>query len=78
MFRGATKVTLDDKGRMVMPTRYREQLTEPPPAVTQAEATRDVLREGARQASERDGNLRAQTSKRSRAQKERAGLAKRT
>ena len=28
MFRGATKVTLDDKGRMVMPTRYREQLTE--------------------------------------------------
>jgi MraZ protein len=28
MFRGATKVTLDDKGRMVMPTRYREQITE--------------------------------------------------
>ncbi len=27
MFRGATKVTLDDKGRMVMPTRYREQIT---------------------------------------------------
>lgn len=26
MFRGATKVTLDDKGRMVMPTRYREQI----------------------------------------------------
>jgi len=28
MFRGATKVTLDDKGRMVMPTRYREQIAE--------------------------------------------------
>lgn len=28
MFRGATKITLDDKGRMVMPTRYREQITE--------------------------------------------------
>ena len=28
MFRGATKVTLDDKGRMVMPTRYREQISE--------------------------------------------------
>jgi MraZ protein len=28
MFRGATKVTLDDKGRMVMPNRYREQITE--------------------------------------------------
>jgi MraZ protein len=28
MFRGATKVTLDTKGRMVMPTRYREQLAE--------------------------------------------------
>ena len=55
-----------------------EQLTEPPPAVTQAEAARDVLREEARQASEREGNLRAQTSERSRAQKERAGLAKRT
>src|ERR1700742_4599766 len=27
MFRGATKVTLDDKGRMVMPTRYREQIS---------------------------------------------------
>jgi len=27
MLRGATKVTLDDKGRMVMPTRYREQIT---------------------------------------------------
>ena len=24
MFRGAAKVTLDDKGRMVFPTRYRE------------------------------------------------------
>ena len=28
MFRGATKITLDDKGRMVMPTRYREQIFE--------------------------------------------------
>jgi MraZ protein len=27
MFRGATKVTLDDKGRMVMPTRFREQIS---------------------------------------------------
>ncbi len=27
-FRGAAKVTLDDKGRMVVPTRYRERLTE--------------------------------------------------
>ena len=55
-----------------------EQLTESPASVTQAEAARDVLREEARQASEREGNLRAQTSERSRAQKERAGLAKRT
>src|ERR1700738_1812121 len=28
MFRGATKVSLDDKGRMVMPTRYRAQIAE--------------------------------------------------
>jgi MraZ protein len=28
MFRGATKVTLDDKGRMVIPTRYRKELSE--------------------------------------------------
>ncbi|HEY4210517.1 MAG TPA: division/cell wall cluster transcriptional repressor MraZ [Steroidobacteraceae bacterium] len=26
MFRGAAKITLDDKGRMVMPTRQREQI----------------------------------------------------
>jgi MraZ protein len=26
MFRGAAKVTLDDKGRTVMPTRYRDQI----------------------------------------------------
>lgn len=26
MFRGATKITLDDKGRMVIPTRYRDQI----------------------------------------------------
>src|ERR1700722_19851280 len=28
MFRGAAKVTLDDKGRMVIPNRYREQIAE--------------------------------------------------
>jgi transcriptional regulator MraZ len=28
MFRGATKVTVDDKGRMVIPTRHRERLRE--------------------------------------------------
>jgi MraZ protein len=28
VFRGATKITLDDKGRMVMPTRYREQIAQ--------------------------------------------------
>ena len=28
VFRGATKVTLDAKGRMVIPTRYRERLQE--------------------------------------------------
>jgi transcriptional regulator MraZ len=28
MFRGAAKVTVDDKGRMVVPTRYRELLLE--------------------------------------------------
>ncbi|MDP8984963.1 MAG: division/cell wall cluster transcriptional repressor MraZ [Pseudomonadota bacterium] len=28
MFRGASKLTLDAKGRMVMPTRYRERLQE--------------------------------------------------
>src|SRR4030095_527425 len=28
MFRGATKVTLDSKGRLVIPSRYREQLME--------------------------------------------------
>ncbi len=28
VFRGANKVTLDAKGRMVMPTRYRERLAE--------------------------------------------------
>ena len=55
-----------------------EQLTEPPAAVVQAEAARDALREEARQASEREGTLRAQVSERARAQKERAGLARRT
>jgi transcriptional regulator MraZ len=28
VYRGATKVTLDDKGRMVLPTRYRESIQE--------------------------------------------------
>ena len=28
MFRGAAKVSLDDKGRMVLPTRYREHALE--------------------------------------------------
>jgi MraZ protein len=28
MFRGATKLTLDDKGRLVIPTRYRDQIAE--------------------------------------------------
>jgi len=28
MFRGATKVTLDSKGRLAMPTRYRERVLE--------------------------------------------------
>ncbi|MBA3562871.1 MAG: division/cell wall cluster transcriptional repressor MraZ [Gammaproteobacteria bacterium] len=28
MFRGATNITLDAKGRMAIPTRYREQLAE--------------------------------------------------
>jgi len=28
LFRGATRVTLDDKGRMVMPTRYRDAIQE--------------------------------------------------
>ena len=55
-----------------------EQLTEPPPALTEAEAARDALREEARLASERDGTLREQTRERARLQKERAGLAKRT
>jgi MraZ protein len=28
VFRGATKIALDDKGRMVVPARYRERLAE--------------------------------------------------
>ena len=28
MFRGANKVTLDAKGRLAMPTRYRERIDE--------------------------------------------------
>jgi DNA repair protein SbcC/Rad50 len=55
-----------------------EQLTQPPPAVTEAEAARDALREEARLASEREGTLREQSRERARLQKERAGLARRT
>ena len=55
-----------------------EQLATPPAAVLEAEAARDALREAARQITEREGNLRAQAAERARAQKERAGLAKRT
>jgi MraZ protein len=29
MFRGAAKVTIDDKGRVVVPTRYRDELAAP-------------------------------------------------
>ncbi len=29
MFRGATKVTVDDKGRVVVPAQHREQLSSP-------------------------------------------------
>jgi MraZ protein len=28
MFRGASKITLDDKGRLVLPARYRERVVE--------------------------------------------------
>lgn len=55
-----------------------EQLAEPPAVLTKAEAARDALREQARQAGEREATLREQTRERSRLQKERAGLAKRT
>jgi DNA repair protein SbcC/Rad50 len=54
-----------------------EQLAQPPAAVTQAEASRDAVREETRQASEHEGTLRAQAEERARLQKERAGLAKR-
>jgi len=54
-----------------------EQLAVAPAAVTQAEAARDALREETRQASEREGVLRAQAAERARLQKERAGLTKR-
>ncbi|HET8712992.1 MAG TPA: SMC family ATPase [Gemmatimonadales bacterium] len=55
-----------------------EQLSEPPEAVTQADAARDALREEVRLASEREGTLREQARERARLQKERAGLARRT
>ena len=54
-----------------------EQLAEPPPAVTQAAAARDALREEARQASEREATLREQSREKGRLEKERAGLGKR-
>jgi len=54
-----------------------EQLAVAPAAVTQAEASRDALREETREASEREGTLRAQAEERARLQKERTGLAKR-
>jgi exonuclease SbcC len=55
-----------------------EQLAQPPAVVTQAEASRDALREEARQASEREVTLREQSKESARIRKERAGLAKRT
>ncbi|HYX80816.1 MAG TPA: SMC family ATPase [Gemmatimonadales bacterium] len=55
-----------------------EQLAEAPPALTKAEAARDALREQARAAGEREATLREQTRERSRLQKERAAIAKRT
>ena len=55
-----------------------EQLAQPPPTVTQAERARDVLREEARQASDREVTLREQSRESARIQKERAGLARRT
>jgi exonuclease SbcC len=58
--------------------RRIEQLTQPPAAVTEAEAARDALREEVRLASEREGTLREQSRERARLQKERAGLANRT
>ena len=54
-----------------------EQLAIAPAAVTQAEAAREALREETREASEREGTLRAQAGERARLQKERTGLAKR-
>jgi DNA repair protein SbcC/Rad50 len=55
-----------------------EQLAEAPAAVTQAEAARDALGERAREASAREGQLKAQSAERARIERERAGLAKRT
>ena len=54
-----------------------EQLLDPPPTVTQAEAARDALRDEWRQAGEQEAASREQVKERTRIQKERAGLAKR-
>ncbi|MDP3909279.1 MAG: SbcC/MukB-like Walker B domain-containing protein, partial [Gemmatimonadales bacterium] len=54
-----------------------EQLSQPPRAVTEADAARDAVREEARGASEKEGSLRAQVAERARVGRERAGLARR-
>jgi MraZ protein len=45
MFRGAAKVTLDDKGRMVIPNRFREQIAEHTPGETQGRVVLTVDRD---------------------------------
>ena len=55
-----------------------DQLTDPPAAVSEAEAARDALREHARRASEQHVTLREQSKEAARLRKERAGLASRT
>jgi exonuclease SbcC len=54
-----------------------EQLVQPPPAVTHAEAARDAAREESRIASERAGSLRAQGEERKRLQADRERGARR-
>lgn len=41
MFRGATKVTIDDKGRVVVPAHYRSQLSAPAEGRVVVTADRD-------------------------------------
>lgn len=41
MFRGATKVTIDDKGRVVVPAHYRSQLSAPADGRVVVTADRD-------------------------------------